>query len=290
MLRKITLILLTVLLSACSVLPFDVTITKKGEAPAAVSPVATDTTKAEPLAGEEPKEVPTCPAACPACPQPICPQPICPQPVVPTCPPAGPTVTVPTETPTRVVTTVKPSFTPTQTMTLTFTPTATFTKAPTITRTPTRTPVTPTATFTRTPTRTPVTPTATATASTKPYLVQPNSPLNTQNFAHPDQGCSWLGVAGQVFDRAGKPVSNLVVVVEGSLNNQVVDSVGMTGLNSAYGPGGYEAVIGNKTFPSEKTMTVTLYDLAGTALSDPVGITTYADCSKNLIIVNFKQR
>lgn len=123
-----------------------------------------------------------------------------------------------------------------------------------------------------------------------PYIVQPNTPLYIQNFAHPELGCSWSGVAGQIFDRAGKPIANMVLVAEGTLDNQDIEVLGLTGLNSAYGPGGFEVVLANRTFNSTNSLALTLYDLAGTALSAPVPFSTYADCAKNLVIINFKQK
>jgi hypothetical protein len=119
------------------------------------------------------------------------------------------------------------------------------------------------------------------------YKVQPNTPTYLQNFAHPDKACNWLGVAGQVFDKSGNPVQNLVVGVVGELSGNHVDQLGMTGAARAYGPGGYELVIADKAVDSTGSLNAQLFDLDGTPLSDPFSFNTAADCKKNLILINF---
>ena len=99
-----------------------------------------------------------------------------------------------------------------------------------------------------------------------------------------------MGVAGQVFDRSGKPILNMVVVVEGVLNNATIDMIGLTGINGAYGPGGYEIQLANAVINSSNTLAITLYDLAGSTMTYPLAFSTYADCSKNLVLINFNQR
>jgi hypothetical protein len=61
-------------------------------------------------------------------------------------------------------------------------------------------------------------------------------PAYLQNFTHIEQGCNWMGVAGQVFDKNGQPINRMVVRVEGFLGNQSLDALGMTSLATAYGP------------------------------------------------------
>ena len=130
-----------------------------------------------------------------------------------------------------------PNVFPTPTLTLKVTQTivpslpATATQEPTKTISPTET-ATPTQTITPTPT-------------VPSFIIQPGTPVYLQNFAHPEEGCNWMGAAGQVFDRSGNPIANMVVVIEGILNDASVDLIGMTGLESAYGPGGFEMVFGN---------------------------------------------
>jgi hypothetical protein len=122
-----------------------------------------------------------------------------------------------------------------------------------------------------------------------PYHLLASSPLYEQNFANPNLGCSWMGVAGQAFDIKGNPVKNLVVSIEGTLNGVPIDLVGLTGANKKYGPGGYEIALSKMTFNSSAAIKVTLLDLKGMPLSDPVLIDTFNDCRKNLIVVNYIQ-
>jgi hypothetical protein len=120
--------------------------------------------------------------------------------------------------------------------------------------------------------------------------VQPDTPSYLQNFAHPDKACNWMGVAGQAFDKTGNPVLNLVVVVDGVVSGKALDLLGMTGTARAYGPGGYELVVGNKAVVSSGPLTIQLFDLAGKMLTDAFPFNTVADCKKNLILINFVAR
>jgi len=110
-----------------------------------------------------------------------------------------------------------------------------------------------------------------------------------KNFAHPDRGCNWLGVAGQVLDGSGNPVTNLVVVAEGVLQGEEVMEVDITGLHDAYGPGGYEIELSNSVVATTNMIYITIYDLDGSVLSSSVSIATRADCNQNLLILNFQQ-
>jgi hypothetical protein len=110
-----------------------------------------------------------------------------------------------------------------------------------------------------------------------------------KNFAHLDRGCNWLGVAGQVLDGSGNPVTNLVVVAEGVLQGEEILQVDITGLHGAYGPGGYEIELSNSVVATTNMIYITVYDLDGSALSSPISIATRADCNQNLLILNFQQ-
>ncbi|HMD89426.1 MAG TPA: hypothetical protein VKF38_09715 [Anaerolineaceae bacterium] len=161
-----------------------------------------------------------------------------------------------------------------------------------VTATSTLTPV-PTATFPPTITFTPTqtfTPTATATTAPRVYIPQSTFPVYSQNFAHPEKGCNWMGAAGQVFDKNGKPVTNLVVSIVGTLPTSSVDMLGLTGLAKTYGSGGYEIVLSNTVVASSGTLFISIDDLAGNALTDAIPFNTIANCTKNLIIMNFKTR
>jgi hypothetical protein len=148
---------------------------------------------------------------------------------------------------------------------------------------------TPTLKPTLIPTSSPTKPQKVETPPARPYSVQSNNPIYTQNFNHPDKGCNWMGVAGQVFPAKGMPVVNLVVVITGKLGDKTLDLIQLTGLANAYGPGGFEVELSATPVASTKTLSIQLYDLTGKTISDPLTFNTMADCKKNLILINFVQ-
>lgn len=181
--------------------------------------------------------------------------------------------------------TFTPSGSPTASNTPTATATATVSRTPGPSDTPTRTPTpTPTLTLTPSPSPTGPTPTATRTRSAFQFTVQGSGPVAMSNFAN-TSGCSWTGIAGQAFDLEGRPIQGLVVHQDGGGLNQ--DSI--TGSATAYGPGGYEFYLNNHPVQTTNVYRVQLRNNAGLALSDFVVVDTYADCSRNLYLVNFVQ-
>ena len=184
---------------------------------------------------------------------------------------------VPLETPTPVSTATgveeQPTVTDTAEPEETATLTSTSTEAATTVNTSTPTEL-PTATYTSTP---------------LPYALQADTPVYIQNFAHTDAACDWLGVAGQVFGEDDSPQINLVLVIKGTLGQTSIDMTGVTGIPEAdiYGPGGYEIVLADEPLQSEGSLSIQVFDLEGTALSEPVAFDTYADCGKNLVVINF---
>jgi len=160
---------------------------------------------------------------------------------------------------------------------------------PTFTATPvppTETPEPPTKTPTIAPTKQlALKPTAT------PHLlgVQVGSPVRLPNFAHPDLGCQWLGVAGQVFDGEGAPIEGLVVEVGGSIAGKPASGLAVTGSSDSYGPGSYEIKLGDSPETSSGTVWAQVYDLDSLPLSEPIYFSTSSDCDKNLVLLNFVQ-
>jgi hypothetical protein len=120
------------------------------------------------------------------------------------------------------------------------------------------------------------------------YQTQNGSPAYLENFARAE-ACSWMGAAGQVFDIQGNPVNSMVVVVGGTINGRSVTNHGATGNAPAYGPGGYEIDLGPSVEASTQTAWIQLTNAQGQALTPQYFIDTYADCQKNLILVNFQQ-
>ena len=198
---------------------------------------------------------------------------------------AVPTITETSTASSTATKTQAPSatYTPSKTSTLTLTPSKTFTA--TLTQTPTKT-RTATPTKTAAPTKTA---TLTKTATSTPYTLQADTPVYIENFAHTDAGCNWMGVAGQVFGADDEPVINLVVIAKGTINGSTVDITSVTGVVKAevYGPGGYEIVLGDSAAATSQSLSIQVFDLSGNALSEEVFFDTYANCDKNLVVINF---
>jgi murein DD-endopeptidase MepM/ murein hydrolase activator NlpD len=125
--------------------------------------------------------------------------------------------------------------------------------------------------------------------SNEPFQVQADNPFYLPNFAHPEDGNNWMGIGGQVFDLSGTPMNNVVVMVGGMLNGTPLEVISITGINSSYGPGGYDIKLSSTPLASTGSLNIALYDLNGKQLSAPFFFSTYADPAKNLILINFQQ-
>lgn len=118
-----------------------------------------------------------------------------------------------------------------------------------------------------------------------PFGLQSVNPVFIANFVNTEDGCNWMGIAGQVFDESKLPVDGLVVVVEGIVDGNKVESLGFSGLSAAYGPAGYEVVLGDKSVTGE--FWLQLFDQEGNPLSDIYSFDTPGGCEQNLGILNF---
>jgi len=127
------------------------------------------------------------------------------------------------------------------------------------------------------------------------FSVQVGSPSHTENSAHPESGCNWLGVAGQVFDSDGLPVSGLLVESGGILGEIEISGLTLTGEASVYGEapvygeGGYEIVLHDTPVSSDGDIWIQLMDQAYQPLSEKVYFQTYDSCDSNLVKINFAQ-
>ncbi len=74
------------------------------------------------------------------------------------------------------------------------------------------------------------------------------------------------------------------------LNGKTLNLTAVTGIPEAdvYGPGGYEIQLADGALASSQSLSIQVYDLQGNALSEAYVFDTYADCNKNLAIINFK--
>jgi len=127
----------------------------------------------------------------------------------------------------------------------------------------------------------------TSTPQTILIYLQPQSPVYLVNFLHPELGCTWSGVAGQIFNRAGEPVNGLIVEINGELDGNPFLGLGLTGTSLPIGPGGYEIQLSNKPLKSNHSLHLRIFDQQGNQLNETLPLVTYNDCQKNLIIINF---
>lgn len=196
-----------------------------------------------------------------------------------------------------------PTWTPTITQQATPEPSATNTNVPISTQTLPPTAQESTATATPEdgePTSTPVEGQPTSTpaegqptstpAQEMPFVLHPGDPVAINNIGYPDLGCDWMGVAGRAFDLTGAPIEQgIMVKLQGVLDGKEVDLVGSVGMVDLYGPGSYEFILGDTPIETTQTLWVQLFDQALLPLSNKVNFDTYADCDKNLILINFNQ-
>lgn len=118
------------------------------------------------------------------------------------------------------------------------------------------------------------------------YVVQPGTPLAVANFVHSEAGCDWSGIGGQVFSADGQPVTNLVVDIEGKLDDQDVLFLAITGSAPEIGPGGFVITFTNHPVASQDTMFLQVFNLQGEPQSNQIPLTTYASCDQNMIVLN----
>jgi hypothetical protein len=198
---------------------------------------------------------------------------------------------VPAELRPVVVPTVPPTLTPTvtpQQLPPTFTPEPTNTLLPTNTLRPSSTPI---------PTETPFSlvtpPTPDPRASPTPifpYVLQDKNPLYLDyNVINTSIGCGFMGIGGQIFDTNGAPKQGLIIELGGTIQGLAVTGLAVSGTAQSYGPAGYELPIADGPVASSKTLYVQVRDQAGSAVSEPIYFDTFADCEKNLILINFDQ-
>ncbi len=162
---------------------------------------------------------------------------------------------------------------------------------PTVSTTPTTEP-------TDTPTATPLPPTETPGPENLPTASVDSSasfapaegfPVYSANDYKPEEACSWFGVIGQVIDQNGDPVSSLVVEAGGTLDDQPVELLTLSGMAQDVGEGGFELYFGDQPLDSEGTVYIQLSDQSDLPLSEEIYIDTFSSCEQNLIRINFLQ-
>ena len=138
-------------------------------------------------------------------------------------------------------------------------------------------------------------PQPTNTATPFPYDIQVMNPHYLANFTHPDLGCNWMGVGGQIFNQEGVVQKDIIIKVGGELEGApLVEEMTMPlaepEVDIAYGPGGYELTLADSPVESDAAIWIQLFSLGGEPLSDQIYLITYDDCQKNLLLVNFMEQ
>lgn len=122
-----------------------------------------------------------------------------------------------------------------------------------------------------------------------PFALQAAPAQIFAQVLYPDRNCSWAGLGGQALDLQGRPATGITVQLYGMLDKNLVSLTSLTGTATTYGPAGYEFSLGDKPIASTQSLMVRLLDQAGIPLSANVYFDTSAECSTNLVVINFRQ-
>jgi hypothetical protein len=152
----------------------------------------------------------------------------------------------------------------------------------------------PSATSEAAPTEAPTSepPTATPEAAVNSFQIQEGSPVALDSSVfHPELGCNFLGVAGQVFDVNGTPVNGLRIHITGMLAGNPISELGVTGAATQYGTGSYyEIQLADAPTVSEGTLQIAVLDESDQPISPLVTFSTTDSCQQNLILINFSEQ
>jgi hypothetical protein len=118
-----------------------------------------------------------------------------------------------------------------------------------------------------------------------PFVVEGGNPT----YSASPNGCTWLGVAGAVYDLAHNPLDNLIVQIQGKLSGEIIDLEQITGSVSDDLDGEFEFQLADQPALSLNTLWIQLLDGNRNPISDKIVFNTYAACDKNLITVVFIQ-
>lgn len=132
------------------------------------------------------------------------------------------------------------------------------------------------------------TPTPTPTPMKIVFVLQEGAPQYSPNDMN-KYGCDWFGVAGQVFNSLGQPLTGVTVEVGGQLDLAEINKITLSGTAPEYGESGWVVELGVKPVASLGTLYAQLWDLDGQPLSGRIYFNTYEDCSQNLVLMIFRQ-
>ena len=121
------------------------------------------------------------------------------------------------------------------------------------------------------------------------FLLQEGYPVYETNLYHPEAGCSWLGVGGEILDAAGEPVPGILIEAGGTLGGIEISRLTLSGTAPDYGGAGYEIPLYDSPIESNGEVWIQLLDQANLPLTDKIYLQTFDSCDSNLILYNFIQ-
>ena len=120
-----------------------------------------------------------------------------------------------------------------------------------------------------------------------PLMQQSGTPVYLPNFVDVAADCNWTGVAGQVFDINENPISGLVVEVDGTINDENVLFIALSGTAQIVGAGGFEIKIDDQLIDGAQDMYIQVMNLEGEKLSRKINFNMRSSCDQNLMLINF---
>jgi hypothetical protein len=95
-----------------------------------------------------------------------------------------------------------------------------------------------------------------------------------------------MGIAGQVFDLNGNPLTGVVIELGGSVEGQPIQQLALSGSSPVIGPGGYILKIADHPVQTDGTVWFQLSDQAGNPSTGRILLTTSDRCEENLTLIN----
>lgn len=117
------------------------------------------------------------------------------------------------------------------------------------------------------------------------FGLEGNRVVFTSQFTHPELGCNWQGIGGQITGMNGQPLLGYTIRLEGVTDPTLILTT-VSGGATAYGPSGWEIKVADA--PNTHVFRVTIYQ-DERRVSDPKLVAFSGECSRNLGIMNFNQ-
>jgi hypothetical protein len=123
-----------------------------------------------------------------------------------------------------------------------------------------------------------------------PFGLQGSPAAISSSTFRTNSTCSWMGIGGRVYDLSNTPLKGYVIRLGGNINGVMLEEkFRLSGLDTIYGPSGFEFTLSNTPIQTVQSYWIRLEDQAGNPLTETIPFDTFADCKRNLILINFKQ-